>query len=85
MVAERDAVDAAGNELALDVGRDAGARRGVLGVHHDQVQLLLRDEARHRADDDLPPGFADYVADEKKSQGWVRSTSLPERSAARRG
>ena len=65
VIAQRDAIDAGGDQLVIDRRRDARAAGGVFGVGHDQVELLALDRAAgNRAANDLPPRLADDVADE---------------------
>ncbi len=67
MVAQRNAVDAGGHQFVVDFRRDARARRGVLGVGHDEVEVLLGPQSAHGLFADVPPGLADDVADEENS------------------
>ena len=69
MVAQGNAVDAGVHQFMVDFRRDARARRGVLGVGHHQIEILLAAQSAHRLFADVPPGLADDVADEEDSHG----------------
>ena len=69
VVAHRDAVDAGGDQFVVDFRRQARAAGGVLGVGHDQVEVLLGAQAAHGLRADVPAGLADDVADEEDAHG----------------
>ena len=49
VVAERDRIDAGGEQFMIDGRRDARAAGGVLAVGDDQVERFAFDQARQRA------------------------------------
>ena len=67
VVAHRDAVDAGGDQLVVDVRRQSRAAGGVLGVGHHQVEVLLGAQPAHGLRADVPAGLAHDVADEEDS------------------
>ena len=46
VIAQRDAVDAGGDQFVVDLRREARAAGGVLGVGHDQIELLALSKVR---------------------------------------
>ena len=72
VVAERHAVDAGGQQFLEDRRRNARSACGVLGIGHDQVDLLFAATSPASACvQDLPPRFADDVADERSRRHGV--------------
>ena len=69
VVAERDRIDARGDQLAVDLRRQPRAAGGVLGVGDHQIELALGDKPRHGAAHNVAPGLAHNVADEEDSHG----------------
>ena len=75
VVAERDHVDAGGEQLVGVLGRDADAARGVLAVGDDEVERELLAQARAAARASARrPGGGDDVADEEDGRHALHGT-----------
>ena len=66
MVAERDAVDAAREDLVGQAVGDAGAVGGVLAVRDDEIEVELLAQARDERLDRLATGAPEDVRDEQQ-------------------
>ena len=65
VVAQRDHVGAGGEQRARHFGRQAEAVRGVLGIHHREVDAQARAQVGQRGGDGFAAGAADHVAQEQ--------------------
>jgi len=72
VVAERDDVDARGEELVGDLRRDPEAAGDVLAVHDDERRRVALAERRQQAEERAPPDAADEIADGEDGRGRVR-------------
>ena len=89
VVAQRDHVGAGGEQRARHVGGQAEAVRGVLGVHHREVDAQRLAQPGQRGGHRLAAGAPDHVADEQDAHSFVpcrrsRRARSPRRPAARR-
>ena len=71
VIAQGDAVDAGGQQVAVDGRRQPRAAGGVLGVGHDQVDRSFLPQPAHGLDADVPARLADDVADQEQSHGGI--------------
>ena len=69
VVAQRDAVDAGGQQVVVEVWCDSRSARDVLGVGHDQIKPLGRAQPANGLGANLPSRLADDVADQEDSHG----------------
>jgi len=68
VVAERDDVDAAVEELVGELRRDPEPAGDVLAVDHDEVRRMLRAQSGEQAEQRPPAEAADDVADEEQGR-----------------
>ena len=68
VVAERDDVDAAVEELVGELRRDPEPAGDVLGVDHDEGRRVLRAQSGEQAEQRPPAEAADDVADEEQGR-----------------
>ena len=64
VVSAREHVNSRLQQLLCEPRRDAEARRRVLPVRDDQINLPLRNDVREAFMNDMPSGRADNVSDE---------------------
>ena len=71
VIAQRDAVDAGGQQLAVDRRRQPGTARGVLGVGHDQIDRLLLPQSRRACVQICRPGLPTMSPIKSRRMGKV--------------
>ena len=76
VVAQRNAVDARGQQVVVDFGRQSRPAGRVLGVGHHQIEPLLLAQPAHGLGADLPARLAHDVADQEDSHGRDRDWGL---------
>jgi hypothetical protein len=69
VVAQRDRVDAAGQQLVGELGRDPEAAGDVLAVDHDEVRRVALAQRRQQPEQRASPEAAHDVADEQDGGG----------------
>src|SRR5271167_922366 len=87
VVAERDRIDAAREELIGGLWRDSQATCDVLAVDHHERRIEALAQQGQAFEQGTPPDPADEIADEQdphRTIGFVRAAALRARGLARR-
>jgi len=84
VVAQRDDVDARGEQLVCDLRRDAEAARRVLAVDDDEGRRVAVAQQRQQAQQGVPAKRADDVTDEQDARDGFRHGTYSDVGDARR-